>query len=332
MKIKKFSFEHFKGINKAELNLSKSANANVFTLVGPNECGKTTVLEAIHSLKFDTENQAVLEGIGISDTSDDFVRIGDKGSFNGEIKLSALTSIEDWEKDYIIDQYNKKFGHFLIKENINNELTFFKIHKFNNGDYVENESNEYWDIGSFKIREKIEQSSEDTDIEVSSDNEEEQAEDPVETETLYKERYITDDEWEFLDSFISVLLPKILYFPNLLSRFPDKIYLDNEHVIDPSQKEINSFYLTILQDVLVASKGSTDNHLNIKDHILDRLKSGTDDNKQKVQNLLSSMGTRITKDIQKDWNEIFSKNEEVSDQKIVLQSGTEKKKIGEQSV
>ena len=333
MKIKKFSFEHFKGINKAEINLSKSANANVFTLVGPNECGKTTVLEAIHSLKFDTENQAVLEGIGISETSDDFVRIGDKGSFNGEIKLEAVTLIEDWEKDFVIDQYNKKFGHFLIKESIPDELTFIKVHAFSNGDYVESESNEYWEIAEiFKIREKMDEGPKELDTEASGDDPEQGDQESSKIESNYHERDLSREEWDYLDGYLSALLPKILYFPNLLSRFPDKIYLDNEQVSDASQKEINSFYLKILQDVLVASKGDADNDLNIKDHILDRLKSGTDDNKQKVQNLLSSMGTRITKDIQKDWNEIFSKNEDVSDQKIVLQSGLDKKRVGDKFI
>jgi len=44
MKINKVEFQNFKGIKKAEINFARSKGANVFTLVGPNECGKTTVL------------------------------------------------------------------------------------------------------------------------------------------------------------------------------------------------------------------------------------------------------------------------------------------------
>lgn len=43
-----FEFENFKGIRKARLDLSpEDSAARVYTLVGLNESGKTTVLKAI---------------------------------------------------------------------------------------------------------------------------------------------------------------------------------------------------------------------------------------------------------------------------------------------
>ncbi|MBM0170454.1 ATP-binding protein [Altererythrobacter sp. C41] len=45
----KFRIQNFKGIKDTEVDLRSSTGANVFSLVGLNESGKTTILEAIHS-------------------------------------------------------------------------------------------------------------------------------------------------------------------------------------------------------------------------------------------------------------------------------------------
>ncbi|WP_261925794.1 AAA family ATPase [Methylorubrum sp. GM97] len=53
MKFTGFKIENFKGIDKAIISL-KPAGSNVYTLIGLNESGKTTVLEAIST--FDLYN------------------------------------------------------------------------------------------------------------------------------------------------------------------------------------------------------------------------------------------------------------------------------------
>ncbi len=51
MKFADFSFKNFKGINKMKLDLKESPNSNIYALVGLNESGKTTILEAISTYK-----------------------------------------------------------------------------------------------------------------------------------------------------------------------------------------------------------------------------------------------------------------------------------------
>ena len=53
MRYLKFRIENFKGIKETEVDLRTSTGANVFSLVGLNESGKTTILEAIHSFSPD---------------------------------------------------------------------------------------------------------------------------------------------------------------------------------------------------------------------------------------------------------------------------------------
>ena len=47
MKYTKFEIFNFKGIKHLGLDLTKQNNSNVITLVGLNESGKTTILQAI---------------------------------------------------------------------------------------------------------------------------------------------------------------------------------------------------------------------------------------------------------------------------------------------
>jgi predicted ATP-dependent endonuclease of OLD family len=55
-----FEIENFKGIQKSSLDFSKVPHANIFTLVGLNESGKTTILEAINSFSPSQEGAAPL--------------------------------------------------------------------------------------------------------------------------------------------------------------------------------------------------------------------------------------------------------------------------------
>ena len=51
MKFADFSFKNFKGINKMKLELTESPDSKIYALVGLNESGKTTILEAISTYK-----------------------------------------------------------------------------------------------------------------------------------------------------------------------------------------------------------------------------------------------------------------------------------------
>ena len=48
MKYIKFTIINYKGIPEIELELNKKPSPKIFTLVGLNESGKTSILEAIH--------------------------------------------------------------------------------------------------------------------------------------------------------------------------------------------------------------------------------------------------------------------------------------------
>ncbi len=47
MRYTAFKIKNFKGIRELELKLDSAPNSNIFTIVGLNESGKTTIIEAL---------------------------------------------------------------------------------------------------------------------------------------------------------------------------------------------------------------------------------------------------------------------------------------------
>src|SRR5690606_12065878 len=109
------------------------------------------------------------------------------------------------------------------------------------------------------------------------------------------------------------MLPSILYFPNFLFEFPDRIYLED---IGQAQ-EMHSFYCLVLQDILDA----LDNSLNLKTHVLDRAKSSEPSDKKALEGLLLEMGRNVTTTVFQAWNRIFGR--EMSSKKIVIKCDTD---------
>ena len=56
MKFTYFRFKNFKGIEDERLDLVRSPTSSVYTLVGLNESGKTTILEAINYFAYKPES------------------------------------------------------------------------------------------------------------------------------------------------------------------------------------------------------------------------------------------------------------------------------------
>ena len=64
MNFLKFRIQNFKGIEDTTLNLNQVPSANIFTLIGLNESGKTTVLEALNFWSYSQESKDTIECLG----------------------------------------------------------------------------------------------------------------------------------------------------------------------------------------------------------------------------------------------------------------------------
>ena len=95
MRYKSFTISNYKGISQVDFQISKS-EGSVYTLVGLNESGKTTILEALSLFYVYGKSKESEETLYKSDVSDWHKAIprGSQDNFNGKISISASVELE----------------------------------------------------------------------------------------------------------------------------------------------------------------------------------------------------------------------------------------------
>ena len=266
-----FEIKNYRGIGSVRLDLTSRPKSPIFTLVGLNESGKTTVLEAINSFSQRTDlNPLNVPGYSIRDVHE-LIPISRRSNFNGEISICAGFACDAEDQSAIKTFAQKELG-FQITESIA-DFSVKQVWKFKDSKASSAQPEQVWDI---KIvgRRKNERKS----------------------HTLGG----TSEEWKKKVAHIRELLPNILYFPNFLFELPDKIYLEAGTTADEGK---HAFYRKVIQDVLDAIGEQT----TLEHHILARAKSGTVPDRRSMESVLLKMGSHITKTVFTSWNEIFKR-------------------------
>jgi len=279
-----FKFKNFKGIDNQRLDLSKSAGSNIYTLVGLNESGKTTILEAINFFSHKPESLDVLELDSYSiDDIHDLIPINKRDNFNDSITIEAGIKLSNED----IIQINKtiKSENKIIVNECAKEVTYTQNYHFKNSSHEPDKDESFW---TFSAKGK--------------------------TARAKKIRNLTNTELQPAHKYIRKNIPSILYFPNFLFEFPEKIYLDSE-TDNPKEK----FYQNIIQDIL----DSLDNDLNIEDHLIARISSGEKIDLRNLNSLIGKMNRQLSKIIFDSWNKIFSKK--VNQKEIILYYDSDEK-------
>ena len=276
MKFTYFKFENFKGIESQILDLSKNSDGKVFTLVGLNESGKTTVLEAINYFAYKPEslNALELDNYEVNDIHN-LIPINKRDNFNGRIQIEAGLELDNDDIAEITKVF--KENDISLKE-FSKTIIYTQNYYFVNSEYKKEKTEFHWK-NEFKG-------------------------------TIGKGRTIVklnNDQALKANPVIKKRLPSILYFPNFLFEFPERIYLD-EATDDLKSK----FYQKIIQDVL----DSLDNNTNINDHLIKRINSDDEKDRRNLNSLIGKMQKQLTEIIFKKWNQIF--NKEISKTEIVI--------------
>ena len=215
MKYVKFTIINYKGIPKIELELNKKPSPKIFTLVGLNESGKTSILEAIYLFQ---------NGI-LKQDAHTLISKSHQHAFDGTISVEAELELGDIEIEGIQDYLRRKYK-FEVKTSsksvkITREYKFEKSVPVMNGKW----ETTFWDFHIEGGTKRGKNSKPLSEWKRAAWNE---------VVELIKNKY----------------LPKILYYQDFLFKFPEKIYLehfDNEGV---EQKE----YRNVIQDILDSIK------------------------------------------------------------------------------
>lgn len=257
---------NYRGIPNVELDLRRHPTSNVFTLVGLNESGKTTILEAINFFSTRSDLDPLnLPGYATKDVHE-LIPISKRSNFNDSISVSIGFECdrEDWRA--ITREARERLNITLTTR-----ITSFEVeqsYQFKNSVVIAGQPNSVWSI-SLEGQKKGQR----------------------------RARKLAGTDWQAVVGIIEERLPSILYFPNFLFELPDRIYL--EPVASDVKK--HAFYRDVLQDVLDAIGEQT----NLTDHVLARAKSGSAHEKRSLESVLLKMGSHITSTVFSSWDRIF---------------------------
>lgn len=280
-----FKIKNFKGIEDTTINLN--SNSNIYTLIGLNESGKTTVLEALNYWSYSQESKDTVECLGFQTIQDDYelIPIGETSNFSKQISVSATLKLSE-NDELDIKKYAEENCNFILTEKID-KITITKSKTFANSQSTG--SSNYWTI---RLMGKIKGSRSKKVIDLSS-----------------KEK-----EWQCITSYIrDNLLPTILYFPNFLFDFPERIYLEDFDEDSKKQKE-HLFYKKIIQDLL----DTLNQDLDIQTHIVNRKRSGNDNDENSLKKVLLDLSRELNNNILGAWNEIFKRK--ISNKRILVEA------------
>lgn len=269
MKFKKIEIKNYKGIENATLELSNSPKGNVYTLVGINESGKTSLLEAINTFEYNTEKASSAVSNAIKPDFNQIIPIKDKANFNGDIEL--ITTLELDEKDnQELKKWTEKNCQFIISNKVN-EIEVIQKYTYINSKFDDKVNSWNLHIVGKKLGSRAK-----------------------------KEIEIDKESWQKCVNFLKERMPNILYFPTALFDLPDKIYLN----LDKSnENEKTAFYKAVVQDIL----DSLEQDMNIKTHIVDRFLSTDQSDKDNVKQLSLKLGRKISQVILAEWTKVLTK-------------------------
>lgn len=284
-----FEIDNFRGIQHVKIDLGSTPESLIYALVGLNESGKTTVLEAINHFTYkndDTLDPLELPGYSISDVHS-LIPIAHQSNFNGDISLKFGLILNQADED-LIKNYMKSELDFNLTEDIKEIVVHQKIPFKDSKHDTTSKANSTWRI---KLR-----------------------------GTQGKKRKVTDYKsnepgWIQVVNYITKMMPSVLYFPNFLFDFPDKIFLEDT----ATQDQTSEFYRLVLQDILDA----LNQNLDLKTHVLARAKSTDPIDQQHLEQVLLSMGRNVTDTVFTAWNGIF--DQQVKDKKVIIKSAKDEK-------
>ncbi len=307
MKYTKFEIKNFKGIKSLTIDLTKNPIGNVIPLVGLNESGKTTILEAINFFQNDIKDGEEHK----------LIHKRDKGKFTGEISVYVTLELDDYDREYI---KNTISDNYTLESPVKS-VTIAKRYYFKDSEFDSVKNTWFFILKNWKNGLSVKTSRQ------------------KKYRNLHQEN---NKKWnELVTSIGNKLTPKILYFPDFIFKFPDKIHLkENENAsYSGEDKDRQKEYRLIINDVLLSiNENYSVNKLN------DKLKDATPQSLGAAKQILTEVRNSLNTKILEKWDEIFpdatEKTIEINHYKdnesiyleLSINEGNSSFKIGERSL
>ncbi len=297
MKHTHFEIWNYKGIEHLRFDLNTTPTSQVYTLVGLNESGKTTILEAMAFFESRIRNVDPISQPGFS--KDDLYRLIPRhkaGIFNGSIKIEVGYEFNDFEKNQIKEFLAAELG-FYLDQDIEDRFTVELEFEFVNSIIQDVDPKLiYSNLSAFG-----------------------------KTKKAKKIRELEGDDWRKMVGFVKTIMPHILFFPNFLFDFPDRIYLEHP----PAPAPIHNFYRQVIEDIL----HTYDPNASLEDHILSRIRGDASllsYLRESLESVLLKMRSLVSQRVFSEWNRIFGTT--AVDKEIVFEPFKTKTEVGGEEV
>jgi predicted ATPase len=298
MRIHSFTIENFRGIKHATIELTPSG-AGVFTLIGLNESGKTTILEAISTFQVrGGDEKSLYQTKPVGENPASFVPKHERATFTGSTTISADVEFEDNERQSCIGHAERQSDSKIDPASIPSRFKITRGYKFENGDESER-------INTFFIDMLVKPKGKKKFSAVSSDNK----------------------AWTSFAAMVNIYIPEIVYFPTFLFDMPSKV------VLNPTGKESPAarLYRTIIQNVGKSLTPPIDIKLALVDRILIPESAGeaflglfslSNNRQQQIESAINQLSHNLSITVLNSWTKIFGSP--ASDREIRLKLGVDR--------
>lgn len=306
MKFTRFEITNYKGINNTAIDLS-GEKGSVYTLVGLNESGKTTILEAINNFRHDVDGVHAIAQRSIStDPIEALVPKKRKENFNGSISVSATVTMDTCEIERIAVKCKRLYGFQIDVSQFPSEFSVTRRHTFVNSSHKGSQT--VWDLR------------------------------PVIKKKRGKKfaKISESEEWRHIIREIGELFPRIIYFPTFLFNFPEKVKVSS----GASEFEGNEYFKRMIEDALA----SLDDPLNLETHIVNRVLSkdpespfglwfsiwmGSDE-RERVTAALRKLSQKISSEVFGRWKDVLGSD--IGGKELIIDHLIESDEEGEREV
>lgn len=303
--IKEFTVKNFKGIDDLRIELEGRSSSPVTTLVGLNESGKTTILEAISNfVSQDKLVSSLFNGAVPKLPQTSLIPIHKKAAFTDSVEISALVALESSDVQEI-QGLARASDLEIDKDRILKPFVISRKIDFENSKSLRNRSE--WEFDLFTKK-------------------------PQDSE--FEE--VGDDKnalWLEVADLIEARLPVIAYFPTFIVEIPNKIYL-KEHA---GETAVNSHYRQIFQAILKEIDGGLDLQIHISKRIDEYKKRRAEknwlvdflvsDEKSIIDAVFTKISRSVTKAVLGGWRRVFSKDATARDISIEWHIDTDKDEL-----
>ena len=269
MRYTAFEIKNFKGID----DLAIKVDGDVTTLIGLNESGKTTILEAIFCFSYGSEDLDFINpGLASLRDPEQWIPISKRANFNETIEICATLSLSLNDKRLLRSHMLKAFG--LRLSEVPDAIKIQEQYTFTNS--RSSGTNRVW---GFLVHG---------------------------TKGQQRNARKYDDEtpeWHGAVEWLSDALPRIWYFPNFLFELPERFVLTGLDGLDAEERDRNTFYRSTFEQVLFQLGYGA----NLSTHVVDRLSSVERADKRSLDAVLLDMSRAITTTIFAGWNRIFGR-------------------------